>query len=259
MTDFLLHQQHNHVLIITLNRANKHNAFDDRLLRQLQEQLDRAEARSDIRVIVIKAQGPHFSAGADLNWMKKMAQYSEDENLADAKILANVMYSIHQSSKPTIAMVQGAAIGGGAGLVAACDIAIASEQAFFAFTEVKLGLIPAVISPFVIQAIGPRAANWLFMSAEKIDAKQALDLQLIQYCVPASQLESFTLDYAQKISEQAPLAVQACKSLVRQVSTHPMNESLMQFTANLIAKKRVSQEGQLGLKAFLNKEKPTWV
>lgn len=259
MTDFLLHQQQNHVLIITLNRANKHNAFNDVLLGQLQKLLDHAEENSDIRVIVIKAHGPHFSAGADLSWMQKMAQYSEDENLADAQILANVMYSIHRSSKPTIAMVQGAAIGGGAGLVAACDIAIASEEAFFAFTEVKLGLIPAVISPFVIQAIGPRAANWLFMSAEKIDARQALDLQLIQHCVPSSQLEPFTLDYAQKISEQAPLAVQACKSLVHQVSTHPINETLMQFTASLIAKKRVSREGQIGLHAFLNKEKPTWV
>ena len=169
MSDVLSELQE-HVLLITLNRIKKHNAFDDTLLNDLQLILDHAQDNQQVRVIILKSNGRHFSAGADLAWMQRMATFSEEENLADAKRLAHLMYSLYNSKKPTIAMVQGAAMGGGAGLVAACDVAIASHTAHFCFSEVKLGLIPAVISPYVIKAIGARAATSLFMSAELFDA-----------------------------------------------------------------------------------------
>ena len=243
------------VLLITLNRVEKHNAFDDGLLADLQVVLDNAQENTQIHVIVLKANGRHFSAGADLAWMQRMARFSEEENITDAKALARLKYTLHHSKKPTIAMVHGAAMGGGAGLVAACDIAIAADTARFCFSEVKLGLIPAVISPYVIKAIGERATLSLFMSAETFDAKRALELQLIQYCVAEEELLSYTLTYANQIAQWAPQAVQAAKALVKKVSGLPIDEPLQQLTATLIAKQRVSPEGQQGLQAFLNKDK----
>lgn len=254
----LLSEEQDRIFIISLNRVNKHNAFDDNLLAALQKTLDSAIANPKIRVIILKAMGKHFSAGADLAWMQRMAEFSEEENLRDALVLAQVMYTLNQSPKPTIAMVQGAAFGGGAGLAAACDIAIASTSARFCFSEVKLGLIPAVISPYVVKAIGERAAKHLFMTAETFDAAEAKRLQLVQHCVADEELWPFTLNYAEKIAELAPQAVSACKPLVDQVLGQRINKELMQKTASLIAKKRVSAEGQRGLRAFLNKETPQW-
>lgn len=254
----LLSELEGHVLMLTMNRVDKHNAFDDSLLGDLQIALDDAEHNPQVRVIVLKANGQHFSAGADAAWMQRMAHFTEEENLADAKILARLMYTLYHCPKPTIAMVQGGAFGGGAGLVAACDIAIAAISARFCFSEVKLGLIPAVISPYVIQAIGARTAASLFMSAETFDAKRALDLQLIQHCVPLETLRPFTTDYSQRIAQLAPGAVSDAKSLVRQVKGLPIDETLQAMTAGLIAKKRVSKEAQRGLHAFLNKETPNW-
>lgn len=255
MADILSELQ-DRILLITLNRVSKHNAFDDTLLIDLQLILDNAKDNPDIRVIVLKANGRHFSAGADLAWMQRMAQFSEDQNVADANILAKLMYTLHQHPKPTIAMVQGAAMGGGAGLVAACDVAIAASTASFCFSEVKLGLIPAVISPYVIKAIGERATLGLFMSAETFDAKRALELQLVQHCVSEDALLSYTLKHAQQIAQWPAGAVKAAKSLVRQVANMPINETLQHLTASLIAKQRVSAEGQRGLKAFLEKRNP---
>lgn len=250
----LLSELQGPVLLITLNRVDKHNAFDDTLLIDLQNLLDNAQESEAVRVIILKANGRHFSAGADLSWMQRMAQYSEEENIADAKILARLMHTLYQCAKPTIAMVHGAAMGGGAGLVAACDLAIAANTARFCFSEVKLGLIPAVISPYVIKAIGERAATSLFISAETFDAKRALELQLVQHCVPEEELLSYTLKYAQQIAQWPTGAVKRAKSLVRQVAGKPINEELQHLTAALIAKQRVSEEGQQGLRAFLNKE-----
>lgn len=254
----LLNDTQHHVHFITLNRIDKHNAFDDKLLAELQIILDQAIANPSIRVIVLKANGQHFSAGADLAWMQRMATFSEAENLADAKVLAHVMYTLHHSPKPTIAMVQGAAFGGGAGLVAACDIAIAAHSARFCFSEVKLGLIPAVISPYVIKAIGERTAAGLFMRAETFDAQRAVELQLVQHCIPDAELLAYTLNYAQQIAQMAPNAVSASKALVRHIAGQPINEALQHLTAALIAKQRVSAEGQQGIQAFLNKETPIW-
>ncbi|MBA2709538.1 MAG: enoyl-CoA hydratase/isomerase family protein [Tatlockia sp.] len=257
MSDLLTELQ-NRIFIITLNRVSKHNAFDDQLLSSLSKTLDEAIANPKVRVIILKANGPHFCAGADLVWMLRMAEFSEEENQKDAMILAKVMYSLSQSPKPTIAMIQGAAYGGGAGFAAACDIAIASTSAHFCFSEVKVGLIPAVISPYVIKAIGERAAKHLFITAESFDAAEAKQLNLVQHCVSETDLWPFTLSYAEKIAKLAPLAVAACKTLIEDVSGQALSEKLMEYTANVIAKKRVSAEGQHGLKAFLNKEIPDW-
>lgn len=246
------------IFTITLNRIHKHNAFDDLLLNQLQGLLDEAIANPDVRVIVLKANGKYFSAGADADWMQRMVAFDEKENIKDALILARLMNTLYQCPKPTLAVVQGAAFGGGAGLVAACDIGIACHEAYFCFSEAKLGLIPAVISPYVIKAIGERAAKWLFMSAETIDAARAYELQLVQYCVNVNELDSFARQCAQNMAELAPQAVPDCKALVNNIAGRDINESLLQETARIIAKKRVSKEGQQGLAAFLARQKPKW-
>lgn len=256
--DNLLIDIQDSLFVITFNRVNKQNAFDDHFLGELLQHLNQAINNAKIRVIILKANGQHFSAGADLSWMHRMAQYSEAENMKDAMVLAHVMSTLNQSPKPTIAMVHGAAFGGGAGIAAACDIAIASTTARFCFSEVKLGLIPAVISPYVVKAIGERSANALFMSGEPFDATRALALHLIHQVVPEQELLSFTLNYAQQISRNAPLAVKEAKELVQQVVNKPIDEALIRYTAKRIAQKRVSAEGQQGLRAFLNKQQPHW-
>lgn len=254
----LLSEIQDKLCLITINRVNKHNAFDNQLLAEMQRQLNSAINNPEVRVIILKANGKNFSAGADLSWMQSMAQFNEAENLEDSMVLGNLMYTLNQSPKPTIAMVQGAAFGGGVGLVAACDIAIAGESARFCFSEVKLGLIPAVISPYVIRAIGERAAKMLFMSAEIFDAQRALDLNLVLHCVPEEELFEFTLKYANQMSNNAPEAVKMSKKLVQEVAHKNIDKDLVHYTASLIAQKRVSAEGQQGLRAFLNKETPNW-
>jgi methylglutaconyl-CoA hydratase len=254
----LLSELDGHVLLLTFNRTSKSNAFDDVFLCALQEQLDAAINNPAVRVIMLRANGRHFSAGADLAWMQRMASFSEAENLADAKALAHLLATLHQSPKPTLAVVQGSALGGGAGLVAACDIAFAADTAHFCFSEVKLGLIPATISPYVVRAIGERASKWLFMSAERLDARAALNLGLIHQIIPEEELASYAHQYAHDLATLAPLAVQASKQLVHDVSGRPIDTTLQDFTADLIAKKRASPEGQKGLLAFLNKQPPVW-
>lgn len=254
----LLSERHGQVFVITLNKTAKHNAFDDALLQQLLLSLQQAITDNNVRVIILKANGKHFSAGADAAWMQKMVHYSEEENIADATVLAQVMYTLYNSPKPVIAMVHGAAYGGGAGLVAACDIAIADTSAHFCFSEVKLGLIPAVISPYVIKAIGERATRWLFLSAEVFYYERAQALNLIHQCVAPEELWTYTLKYAQQICQLAPQAISECKTLIDQVVGRALDGQLIQDTVKLIAKKRVSAEAQCGLRAFLNKETPDW-
>lgn len=254
----LLREMDDKVCLITLNRISKHNAFDDKLLNELQALLTDVIHSPHVRVIVLKANGQHFSAGADLEWMQRMSLYNEEENIADALVLAELMRTLYQSIKPTIAMVHGAAYGGGAGLTAACDMAIAASHARFCFSEVKLGLIPAVISPYVVRAIGERAAKALFMSAETFTAERARELGLVQHCVPEEQLHDFTLDYAHKIASLAPAAVGEAKQLVNAVAGKALSSELINYTAELIARKRVSEEGQYGLNAFIHKKSPNW-
>jgi methylglutaconyl-CoA hydratase len=257
MSDLLVEIQ-NKICLLTLNRINKHNAFDNCLLKELQLHLHNAIDHPEVRVIILKANGKHFSAGADLVWMQSMASFTEEENYNDSLVLGQLMYSLYHSPKPIIAMVQGAAFGGGAGLAAACTMAIAANSARFCFSEVKLGLVPAVISPYVVKAIGQRLAQMLFMSAEIFDAHKAQSFNLVQHCVADEQLLEFTLDYAQKICQNAPEAVRMSLKLAKDVAHKPIDEELMKYTASLIAQKRVSSEGQQGLKAYLNKETPNW-
>lgn len=256
--EHLIIEIRDHLGIISFNRVKQHNAFDDQLLTSLLHALKQLEKDPQVRVIILKANGPDFSAGADIQWMKRMAHYTEEENYRDARLLAETMHALHHTPLPTIAMVQGAAFGGGAGLVCACDIAIATHSTRFCFSEVKLGLIPAVISPYVIKAIGERASKCLFMSAETIDAARAYELQLIHHCVVETDLESFALDYAQRIAHWAPHAIKATKSLIHEVANHAIDDSLQHKTAQWIAKIRVSEEAQRGLNAFLNKKPLYW-
>ena len=258
MSDLLVTKQES-ILTLTLNRPELHNAFDDKLINLLCGQLESAQNDESVRVIILNANGKSFSAGADLNWMQSMVNYSEQENIDDSLKLANLMHMLHHSSKPTIACVQGVAFGGGAGLAAACDIAIGSIKAQFCFSEVKLGLIPAVISPYVIKTIGARHARRYFLSAELIDADKALAIGLLNEVVDESLLEKKTLELATKIAKNAPVAMSESKALIDSVYAKQINEKLIEQTANWIAKVRVSKEGQQGLSAFLTKTKPHWV
>ncbi|MFA5959410.1 MAG: enoyl-CoA hydratase-related protein [Tatlockia sp.] len=257
MSDLVM-ELHNRVLHLRLNRVEKCNAFDDHLLLLLQQGLDEALANPAVRVILLKAAGKHFSAGADIAWMQRMVQLNEAENIEDAMVLARVLFTLQQSTKPTIAMVQGAAFGGGVGLIAACDMAVAAHSARFCFSEIKLGLIPAVISPYVVNAIGARATRHLFMTAEIFDAQTAKNLSLVQHCVADEALYDFTVEQAEKMAHLPPKALTACKRLVDEVANQPLDEKLLRYTATCIAKQRVSAEGQKGLQAFLNKESPDW-
>ncbi|KTC73047.1 enoyl CoA hydratase/isomerase (crotonase) [Legionella birminghamensis] len=246
------------VFEISLNRIDKNNAFDDDLLKKMQTSLDESIQDPAVSVILLRANGRHFSAGADLQWMQRMAAFSQEENLADAMVLARLMHTLYSCPKPTVAVVQGAAYGGGAGLVAACDIAIAGHSARFCFSEVKLGLVPAVISPYVVRAIGERLTKWLFMSAEVFNGEQAKQYNLVHHYIDDYLLDSFALDYASKLSHLAPKAVVDCKPLIDWVASRTIDQQLIQETAAIIAEKRVSEEGQRGLHAFLNKESPNW-
>ncbi|PJD92734.1 MAG: gamma-carboxygeranoyl-CoA hydratase [Legionella sp.] len=253
----LLTELSDHVLSLTLNYPEKHNAFDDNILGMLDQALDEAQHNSDVRVIVLKANGRHFSAGADLAWMKRMVNLSEADNHADALRFAHVLHKLYQIPKPTIALVQGATYGGGIGLIAACDIAFAAETAKFCFSEVSLGLIPAVISPYIIQAIGARAATALFLSAEVFHAPEAHRLQLIHTLVKEEDLLKLGLEHAKRLAHFPKQALQQAKSLVRTVQDQAINDTLLTQTAELIAKIRVSTEAQDALHLFLNQSSGT--
>ncbi len=249
----LLTEQIGHVYTLTFNRVEKHNAFDDELLAQLDQALEQATHQTDIHVIVIKANGRHFSAGADLAWMQRMVTMTEAENQDDALKFAQTLHKLYQCPKPTMALVQGATYGGGIGLIAACDLVFASEQAKFCFSEVSLGLIPAVISPYVIQAIGARMANALFLSAEVFHAPRAQNMHLVHTLVPETDLVSVGLKQAETLSQYPQHALQQAKALVRGIHGHPIDKTLINRTSEWIAQIRVSPEAQNALHLFLNR------
>ncbi|WMS88264.1 enoyl-CoA hydratase/isomerase family protein [Pleionea litopenaei] len=244
--------------IITMNRPDVHNAFDDQLIKDLTRALQKLQNHAATRVIVLKAEGKSFSAGADLNWMRRMADYSWSENYQDSLALATLMQTLHQLKKPTIALVQGAAFGGGVGLVAACDIVLASEKAKFCLSEVKLGLIPAVISPYVIKAIGSRQANRYFISAEVFTATTAQNIGLVHEVFEAESFESSSQAFLADLLKNGPEAIQAAKNLISFVDEHPLNEELIRETAQKISDIRASAEGKEGVSAFLEKRSPNW-
>ncbi|AWL11789.1 Methylglutaconyl-CoA hydratase [Saliniradius amylolyticus] len=246
------------VATVTLNRPEKHNAFDDQLIAQLNECFKQVEEDDDIRVMILTAEGKSFSAGADANWMKRMANYSFDENVNDARLLANMLHRLNNLSKPTIAKVQGSAFGGAIGLIACCDIAIASKLSKFCLSEVKLGLIPATISPYVIDAMGKRVARRYFTTAEVFSARRARRLGLLSEAVTEEELDQTVEDIAAQILKNSPAAVTAAKQLVFDVAELPQDEELIEKTSLRIARIRVSEQGQEGLQAFLDKRRPNW-
>lgn len=253
----LLVETKNKICYLTLNRPDIHNAFDDALINELIDALKRIEKDSSIRVVILRSNGKSFSAGADLNWMKRMSDYSEAQNQADSMKLAELMFRLNHLNKPTIALVQGATFGGAVGLVACCDIAIATQHAKFCLSEVKIGLIPAVISPYVIRAIGERQARRYFLSAELITAERALNLGLIHEL--SDDLESKAHDVIHHLLHNSPQAIIEAKRLIETNVTSTFNQELIEETANRIASIRVTEEGQEGLNAFLEKRQPNWI
>jgi len=247
------------VATLTLDRPDVHNAFDDVLIAELTTRLNALDADPDVRVVVLAANGKSFSAGADLNWMKRMAQYSEAENLRDAMQLAQLMRTLDRMHKPTIARVQGAAFGGGVGLVACCDIAVAARDAQFCLSEVRLGLIPAVISPYVVQAMGARAARRFFLTAERFGAEEARRLGLVSEVVDADKLDESVGALASHLLKGGPLALAAAKDLIAAVNDRPIETPVIEDTAHRIASQRASAEGKEGVAAFLEKHAAGWV
>ncbi len=247
------------IAIITLNRPDKHNAFDDALIADLTQHLKALDQLPDVRVVVMSANGKSFSAGADLHWMERVAAYSEAENTRDAMALGELMHTLHTLSKPTIARVQGPAYGGGVGLIACCDIAVGTLDAAFALSEVRLGLIPAVISPYVIAAIGERAAHRYFLTGERFDAAEGYRLGLLsELCNSDDDMDLKIETIIAAIFAAGPTAIGEAKQLINAVANQPLSSELIGDTAARIARVRVSAEGQEGLRAFLDKRKPNW-
>ncbi|GAB3034041.1 enoyl-CoA hydratase/isomerase family protein [Bowmanella dokdonensis] len=246
------------VATVTLNRPEKHNAFDDTLIHELTRLFKQAGEDPKVRVLVLAANGKSFCAGADANWMKRMAGYSFEENVTDAKALAMMLHTLNFLPKPSIAKVQGAAFGGAVGLIACCDMAIGSKMSKFCLSEVKLGLIPATISPYVIEAIGKRTARRYFTTAEVFSAHRASDLGLLSEAVTEEELDQTVEDLIAQILKNSPDAVAAAKQLIFDVTEPSDDEELMEKTSLRIATIRVSEQGQEGLNAFLEKRKPSW-
>jgi methylglutaconyl-CoA hydratase len=246
--------------IITLNRPERHNAFDDTMIAELANTLEMMASEPAVRVVVISSTGKSFCAGADLNWMQRAATYSLEENRRDASALAEMLRRIADCPKPVIARVQGPAYGGGVGLVAACDMAVATFDARFALTEVKLGLIPAVISPHVIAAIGERYARRYMLTAEMFSAAEAYRIGLIHEMVADdASLDEAVGEWVETLLKNGPQALAECKALIRSVAGRPLGPKVIDYSVDRIANMRVSPEGQEGLSAFLQKRKPNWV
>ena len=261
MTDLLfqLERRAGGVAWLTLDRPEIHNAFDDRLIALLTAELARLGEDDAVRVVVLTGAGRSFSAGADLNWMRRTATYGEAENLADARALAKLMQTLDQLAKPTVARVNGAALGGGTGLVACCDIVVASERAVFGTTEVRLGLIPSVIGPYVLAAVGPRQARRLMLTGERISAAEAARLGLVHEVVADDRLDAAVDRIAGELLKGGPDAIAAAKALIRDLAGRPISAELIDQTAQRIAALRATPEAREGVGAFLEKRTPGWL
>lgn len=247
------------VATITLNRPDIHNAFDDTIIAALTAAFKKAGEDPAVRIVVLAASGKSFCAGGDLNWMRRMAGYNYEENLRDANALADMLRTLNFLPKPTIARVQGAAYGGGVGLVACCDIAVASPDAAFCLSEVKVGLIPATIGPYVVRAIGQRASRRYFTTAELISAETARELGLVSELVNNEELDNTIAGIIKGLLRNGPQAVAEAKRLVLDVADGEINAEMIADTSQRIAQTRGSDEGREGLTAFLEKRKPGWI
>jgi len=248
-----------HTTTVTLNRPEVRNAFNDEVIAELTAVFLALSEREEIRCIVLAAAGTAFCAGADLNWMKRMAGYTREENLADAQALAHMLRVVYRCPKPVIARVQGDVYAGGTGLVAACDIAVSADSAGYCLSETRLGLVPATISPYVIRAMGPRAAHRYFLTAERFDAAEALRIGFVHEVVAAEELDAKVAQIAGALVSAGPAAVKACKALVQDVALEEIDNGLIARTVEGIADIRVSPEGREGIQSFLEKRKPSWL
>jgi len=248
-----------HIAIVTMNRPEVRNAFNETTIAELTQVFRELGEAADIRVIVLAANGPAFCAGADLNWMKKMAGYTHAENLADAGQLAEMLRVIYTCPKPVVAKIQGDCYAGGMGLAAACDMAVAVESANFCLSEVRLGLIPATISPYVIKAMGESAARRYFLTAERFSAAEALRMGFVQEVVGADGLDAKVNEIAKALAGNSPNAVRQAKQLVREVGGREITQELIASTVQGIAQIRASDEGREGVRSFLEKRKPSWL
>jgi methylglutaconyl-CoA hydratase len=244
---------------IWLDQPEARNAFDDVVIAELTQAFTEAGAAPQVRAIVLGANGPAFCAGANLHWMRRMADYSRDENLADAGKLAAMLRAIADCPRPTIARVQGDVYAGGMGLVAACDIAVSADSAWYCLSEVKIGLVPATISPYVLRAMGTRAAQRWFLTAERFPAAEAHRIGLVHEVVAADALDAKVAEIAKALTGASPAAVRACKTLIADVAGKEIDDALVAKTVEGIADIRASDEGREGVQSFLQKRKPAWL
>ena len=244
---------------ITLTMPEIRNAFSDEVIQAITEAFADVGTRADVRAVVLAAEGPAFCAGANLNWMRRMADYTREENLANASKLAAMLRTIAECPKPTIARVQGDVYAGGMGLVAACDMAVSVDTAWYCLSEVKIGLAPATISPYVIRAMGARAAQRYFLTAERFTAAEAHRIGFVHEVVAADALDAKVDELLKALTSASPAAVVACKTLVADVVGRDIDEGLIAYTVEAIADIRASTEGREGVQAFLNKRKPAWL
>lgn len=244
---------------IWLDQPDARNAFDDIVIAELTQAFTEAGAAAQVKAIVLGANGPAFCAGANLNWMRRMADYTRDENIADAGKLAAMLRTIAECPKPTIVRVQGDVYAGGMGLVAACDMAVSVDTAWYCLSEVKIGLVPATISPYVLRAMGTRASQRYFLTAERFTAAEAHRIGFVHEVVAADALDAKVDELVKALTGASPAAVRACKQLIADVAGREIDDALIAQTVEGIADIRASDEGREGVQAFLQKRKPSWL
>ena len=252
-------ERQNNIATIWMNRPDRHNAFDEILIAELTAVCQALEADDAVRVVVLAGRGRSFSAGADLSWMQRAAGYTVEQNFADARQLAVMLRTLAELRKPTVARIHGAALGGGLGLAAACDLCVASTAASFATSEVRFGLIPATIGPYVLRAIGARQASRYFLTAERITARRAWELGLVHELTEPDALDAKVQDIVNALLAGGPHSQAAAKDLIRAIAGRPVDDALVEDTARRIAHIRATPEAQEGLSAFLEKRPPNWM
>jgi methylglutaconyl-CoA hydratase len=249
----------NGIANITLSRPEIRNAFNEVMIAELTDAFQATEKMEDIRVIILKGEGKSFCAGADLNWMRDVSNYSYEQNYAESYRLSECFYAIYSSPKPTIAVIHGAAIGGANGLLAACDIAVCDNETVFSLSEVKIGIVPACISPYVIKRVGEYGARELMLTGRRINGTEAENYKLVNKSLSSDQIENYVDQMVQMLLTSGPAAISQCKRLIDKVVNHIDLDEALNYTAQMIAEIRASEEGQEGMAAFLEKRKPKWI
>ncbi|MCJ7578919.1 MAG: enoyl-CoA hydratase/isomerase family protein [Candidatus Aminicenantes bacterium] len=254
----IIYERRDQVAWVTFNRPEVHNAFNARLIEEMTGVVKNIRENDAVRIMVLTGKGKSFCAGADLNWLREIIDYSYEKNLEESRALAEVLHQIYALPKPTIALVNGTAIGGGTGFLSACDMAVAAEEAAFGLSEVKIGLVPAAISPYVIRKIGESKAREYFLTGKRISARKALELGLVNEVVPLEKLSEAGDLLTENLLASGPEAIANCKELITTTSYAPIAD-VKEYTARMIAGLRVSKEGQEGMASFLEKRKPNWI